>query len=364
VPVNPTLERDDYSVEIICEAHMPTTSSLPTSTSARNPSEVAHDPRAAATVTDVGPSFVESSAETKSAPFDLEGRVVLLAMDGSAGASAAARVALALATARGAIVHVLHVIDSRAVPFPPALDVALAVADADRDLTTHQQEIQELRSSLATIAGRAIDWPIRVAIGAPSATIVEEAQRIDAALVIVGLHKYGRIDRALNNETALNVIRRCNCPVLGIVPGTTELPIHILAATDFSPASMAATRAARAIADRHAAFVLAYVPPITALLGDEGERTIHDLGVRAAFADASRQLGEDGLTFDHVVLQHDLSFSTASTLLRHAEKTNCDLIVAGSARLSRLERWMIGSVSTELVRDGTRSVLIVPPSSI
>lgn len=342
---------------------MPTTSSLPTPTAPRNSSEVAHDSREASIVTDVGPPLVESSAEGKSAPFDLEGRTVLLAMDGSAGAAAAARVALALATARGAVVHVLHVIDSRAVPFPPALDVALAVADANRDLTTHQQEMQEVRSSLAAIAGRVIDWPIRVAIGAPSATIVDEAQRIDAALVIVGLHKYGRIDRALNNETALNVIRRCSCPVLGIVPGTTDLPIHILVATDFSPVSMAATRAARAIADRHAAFVLGYVPPITALLGDEGEKTIHDLGVRAAFAQASRQLGEEGLAFDHVVLQHDLTFSTAATLLRHAEKTSCDLIAAGSARLSRLERWMIGSVSTELVRDGSRSVLIVPPRS-
>lgn len=342
---------------------MLTTSSPPTSAAPRNPSVVAHDSREASIATDVGPPSVESSAETKSAPFDLEGRAVLLAMDGSAGASAAARVALALATARGAVVHVLHVIDSRAVPFPPALDVALAVADANRDLTTHQQEMQEVRSSLAAIAGRVIDWPIRVAIGAPSATIVDEAQRIDAALVIVGLHKYGRIDRALNNETALNVIRRCSCPVLGIVPGTTDLPIHILVATDFSPVSMAATRAARAIAARNAAFVLGYVPPITALLGDEGEKTIHDFGVRAAFAQASRQLGEEGLAFDHVVLQHDLSFSTAATLLRHAEKTSCDLIAAGSARLSRLERWMIGSVSTELVRDGSRSVLIVPPRS-
>jgi len=28
---------------------------------------------------------------------------------------------------------------------------------------------------------------------------------------------------------------------------------------------------------------------------------------------------------------------------------------------SRLDRWMVGSVSAELVRDGRRSVLIVPP---
>lgn len=358
------MRNDHISVGILRETPMPTQSSLPTIAAVQNPSGTGHDPRDAASASEVRRKTIEGSAEPKASPFDLEGRAVLLALDGSAGATAGARVALALATARGAVVHVLHVIDSRALPFPPALDVALAVADPDRDLTSHQKEVQEVRSSLAALTGRVIDWPIRVAIGAPSVTIVDEAFRIDAALVIVGLHKYGRIDRTLNNETALNVIRRCNCPVLGVVAGTTDLPTHILTATDFSSASLAATRVARAVANPNATFVLAYVPPITALLGDDGERTIHDLGVRAAFAHASRQLGDEGLAFDHVLLQHDLSFSIAATLLRHAQKTNCDLIAAGSARLSRLERWMTGSVSTELVRDGSRSVLIVPANSI
>jgi len=293
--------------------------------------------------------------------FSLEGRAVLLAMDGSAGASAGARVALALATAHGAVVHVLQVIDSRVVPFPPPLNVALAVEDPDRDLTSHQREVQAVRSSLAAITAQHIDWPVRVALGTPAVAIVEEARRIDAALIIVGLHKYGRVDRVLNNETSLSIMRRCSCPVLGVVPGTTELPSRILAATDFSTVSLAATRIAMAIAEQSALLTLAYVPPITALLGDEGERMIHDLGVDAAFARAARDLGDHGVSFDHVVLQHDLSVSTAATLLAFAERSSCDLIAAGSARQGRIERWMTGSVSTELVRDGSRSMLIVPP---
>ena len=337
---------------------MHTDSSLTTAGAARDASTSAHQ---AADTLHEAQSPVESAAKPYSLPFDLEGRAVLLAMDGSEGATAGARVALALATARGAVVHVVGVIDSRGVPFPPALDVALAVKDPDRDLTSHTKEVQAVRSSLAAITGEAIDWPVRVAIGTPAVTIVDEARRIDAALVIVGLHKYGRVDRALNNETSLNVIRRCSSPVLGIVPGTTGLPVRILAATDFSTVSLAASRIARAIADDSALLVLAYVPPITALLGDEGEQMIHDLGVSSAFARAGRELGSNGVTFDHIVLQHDLSASTAATILRFAEKTNCDLLVAGSTRPGRIERWMTGSVSTELVRDGSRSVLIVPP---
>jgi nucleotide-binding universal stress UspA family protein len=136
--------------------------------------------------------------------------------------------------------------------------------------------------------------------------------------------------------------------------------MRILATTDFSAISLVASRTARAIAGDGAALVLAYVPPVTALVGDEGERTIHDLGVRAAFETAAHELGDDGVSFDHVVLEHDISKSTAATLLAYAAISHADIIAAGSSHRGRVERWMMGSVSTELVRDGTHSVLIVP----
>jgi nucleotide-binding universal stress UspA family protein len=292
--------------------------------------------------------------------FDLRGRTVLLAMDGSGAAAAGARVALALAKTHGAVVHVISVIDTRTVLFPPAFDVALAIKDPDRDLTTHQEQVQELRASLSKIIGHVIDWPIRVVIGTPSSSIVDQAKRVDAALIIVGLRRHGRVDRALNNETSLNVMRNSTCPVLGVVPELTGLPVRILAATDFSAISLVASRTARAIAGDGAALVLAYVPPLTALLGDEGERRIHDLGVRAVFETAAKELSDDGATFDHIVLERDISKSTAATLLEYAASSHADIIAAGTGHRGYVERWMMGSVSTELVRDGAHSVLIVP----
>ena len=317
------------------------------------PEQAAPDNAAVST----GDTAAHGSGESQ---FELRGRTVLLAMDGSAGAAAGARVALALAKAHGAVVNVISVIDSRSVPFPPALDVALAIEDPDRDLTTHQEQAQELRASLSRITGQVIEWPVRVAIGTPSSTIVDHAKRVNAALTIVGLRRHGRMDRALNNETSLNVMRNSACPVLGVVPGLTELPVRILAATDFSALSLIASRTARAIVGDGAVLVLAYVPPLTALLGSEGERTIHDLGVRAAFETAGHELGDDGITFDHIVLEHDISKTTAETLLEFAAISHVDLIAAGTSHRGHVERWMMGSVSTALVRDGTHSVLIVP----
>ncbi len=136
-------------------------------------------------------------------------------------------------------------------------------------------------------------------------SIVDRAKRVNAALIIVGLRRHGRVDRAMNNETSLNVMRNSTCPVMGVVPELTGLPVRILATTDFSAVSLVASRTARAISGDGAALVLAYVPPVTALVGDEGERTIHDLGVRAAFETAAHELGDDGVAFDHIVLEHD-----------------------------------------------------------
>ena len=340
---------------------MPTDSSHPVYLSRRGALASVADRREAYVDVQATHVSVESTSSTGVRTFELKGRIVLLAMDDSAAATAGARVALALARAHGAIVHVVNVVDTRSVPFPPALNVALAIEDPERDLTSHQAEVQQTREALAVATGQVIDWPIRVAIGAPASTIVEEAQRIDAALVIVGLHRYARFDRAMNNETALSVMRRATCPVLGVVPGMMELPTRILAATDFSAISLTAMRAAHAIAGDGAVLVLAYAAPITALLGDEGERVVHDLGVRAAFAEATRQLGDDGVTFDHVVLEHELSATTAETILKYAEASKSNLIAAGSARQGRIDRWMMGSVSTGLVRDGGVSVLVVRP---
>jgi nucleotide-binding universal stress UspA family protein len=287
---------------------------------------------------------------------DLEGRVILLATDNSPGAVAGARIAMALATKHRALVHVLNVIDTRTTPFPPAPS-PLAIEHAQ----SHQAQANEVRASLCSLLDTFVDWPVRIALGTPAAEIVRDAQLVDAAVIIVGLRRHGLIDRVLNNETALQVMRHATCPVLGVVPEAVELPAHALAAIDFSTVSLIAARSARAILIPEGVLVLAHVPQLAALLVDEGEKIIHELGVREAFKLAVREIGGDHVAVDHVVLPQQTRGTPADALLDYAEDTRCDLIAAGSAHHGRVDRWMVGSVSTELVRDGRRSVLIVPP---
>lgn len=294
-------------------------------------------------------------------PLDVTGRAVLLATDGSPSAVAAARVAHALATQHHALVHVVSVVDTRGAPIPPPLDMALALGDAVGGSELHREQERSVRAELSGTLGEPIAWPVRIMLGSPSTAIVQEAHHVGAVLIVVGLRRHGRLDRAVRDETTLNIMRTAACPVLGVVAEQDELPRRILAAVDFSEGSLLALRAGRAVAGPGATLVLAYVQPMTAFLNDEGEGTIHDLGVRAGFAQLARDVGEEGITFDHVVLHHAPPQSVGEALLEYADEANCDLITGGSVQHSRLDRWMVGSVSTEMVRDGRRSVLIVPP---
>jgi nucleotide-binding universal stress UspA family protein len=55
--------------------------------------------------------------------------------------------------------------------------------------------------------------------------------------------------------------------------------------------------------------------------------------------------------------------SPASALLELADKTQADLIVAGTHGAGFVQRMLLGSVATRLMRHSTRSLLIVPPGT-
>lgn len=309
----------------------------------------------------VAPGDATGAAPLIRRPLELNGRAVLLATDGSPCAVSAARVAYALAAEYHANVHVVSVVDTRSAPIPPPLDLALAMGDAMAGTELHREQEQSVRTELSGALGEPIAWPVRIRLGTPATAIVQEAHQLNAALIVVGLRRHGRLDRAVHDETTLNIMRAATCPVLGVVAEMSELPRRLLSAIDFSEGSLVALRAGRAITGKDALLVLAYVNPMSGFLADEGEATIHDLGVQAGFAKLVRELGEDGVRFDHVVLHNAPPQSPAQALLEYADEVESDLITAGSVQHSRLDRWMVGSVSAELVRNGRRSVLIVPP---
>ena len=293
--------------------------------------------------------------------FSLAGSTVLLATDGSAETAGAMRMAAALADIHGANVHVVSVVDTSSAPIPPPLDIALAMADDVVGPEIHAEQVTTLQRIVSETTGKSYAWRVRVMLGQPASAILEEATRLDAALVVLGLRHHGVLERAVRDEAVLHVMRAARCPVLAVGVEVKQAPHRIIAAMDFGAASLRAAQVACAVAPPDSALVMAYVRPSLPLPAGDGEAVIHELGLHEAFVRTARELARPGLIIDVVALHHEPSRSVSSVLLDFAEATNGDLICTGSMQHSRLDRWMLGSVSTDLVRDGRRSVLVVPP---
>jgi len=289
------------------------------------------------------------------------GRIVLVATDDTPASASALRVAAALADG-GAAVHALHVVDTRSAPIPPPLDIAISFADAAYGDSFREQRETELRTSLSATLGRSIDWPTSVALGVPSYVIVREARRLNADLVVLGLRRHNLVQRAAGDETALHVMRAAPCPVIGATEPLAGMPRRILVAVDFSRASLEAARAADHLVGKNGTLVLAYVAPAEVDVPDNGERVIHELGVDAAFKWFRRELGRAAdAPVEQVKLRRWTTARVAEVLLSYAEGAKIDMLALGSMRQGRVERWILGSVTTDIARDGSRPMLVVPP---
>ena len=289
------------------------------------------------------------------------GRTVLVATDDTPASAPALRVALALAEG-GATVHVLHVVDTRSAPMPPPLDIAISFADATYGDAFRDQREKELRSTVAATLGRSIDWPTSVALGVPSYVIVREARRLNADFIVLGLRRHNAVQRAAGDETTLHVMRAAPCPVIGATEPLAGLPRRVLVAVDFSQASLEAARAADHLVGKNGTLVLAYVAPAEVDVPDNGERVIHELGVDAAFKWFRGELGRaPDAPVEQVKLRRWTTARVAEVLLSYAEGADVDMLALGSMRHGRVERWILGSVTTDIARDGSRPMLVVPP---
>jgi len=111
---------------------------------------------------------------------------------------------------------------------------------------------------------------------------------------------------------------------------------------------------------------LAYVHPALLHRDGDGESVIHELGLRAGFEHLTKELRSEQLIVDHIVVHHEATQTPAECLLELAASWGAELIAAGRVGHSRVERLLMGSVSTDLVRGGRHSVLInhvQPPTS-
>ena len=292
------------------------------------------------------------------------GATVLVATDGSAVAGNAARIAAALAD-RGAVhVRAIRVVDTRSVPLPPPVDLAIALGDELVGADVHADQERAVRAGIERAVGGEVDWPVHLAIGRPAAEIEAEAERVGASLVVVGLQPHGRLARLGVDETVVGLMRVGTRPVLGVAASLAGMPRRALVAVDFTRASFGAARGALALLAPGGTLLLTYVPPIPLHDAEDGEHLVHSLGVDAAFAWFEGALGAPAdVRVERAVLRGRQPCPPAELLLAHAEATGADLLAVGSRRHGRVERMLLGSTTADVARAGRVSVIAVPPAA-
>lgn len=282
----------------------------------------------------------------------------LIATDATPASDGAMRVGSALNARDGTAITVISVVQP--APYPvPVNDLAMAAtAGPDAD----NEAIDARRTAIITQCVRtstAAPTDLVVECSVPLSGILFHAAAKKADLVIMGLGKHKAMDRLFGTETALHTVRESPVPTLA-VPGTvTAIPHHAVVGTDFSPSSLEAARVAARIVGPQGKLTIVHVDalaePMPAMLADWPAHVLDR--VNDAF---SRMLTALDLPPTLEVHTVPLSGHADVELMACAKKVNADLIALGRQTRSLVERLVLGSVATKVVRAATCAVLVVP----
>jgi nucleotide-binding universal stress UspA family protein len=290
---------------------------------------------------------------------------IVVAVSGEADGAAPVRVASALEHRFGSHVSAVQVLDVSDIPNP--LPVAFTYARALIGDAPYAGDAEARRRQFTEWVGAPNEWPVHVAVGSAAHEILRHAERQGAALIVMGLRHHGAMHRVLRDETTLTVARRAHGVVLGVTHSLRGLPRRAVVGVEFGPASIRAARAALDVLaapdpSEPAVLRLVYVDRsgVDGVREDTaGEALIRHLGVDAAFEQLVSELRAPPGVRVECVTRHG---GPAAELLACADESGADLIALGSLRHERLEQWILGSVTTEIVRDGRCSVLVIPPA--
>ncbi|MCU0619504.1 MAG: universal stress protein [Gemmatimonadaceae bacterium] len=280
---------------------------------------------------------------------------LLAASDGSEAAEGALRVAAALAARDQAELVTVSVVEP--VPYGmPIPDIAIAVPMlpvADPAMLTAR------RDAIAAQAMRcgARRPVVTVETAMPVQGILQAAAQFDADLVILGIGRHGPLDRLFGSETALHVVRSAPRATLAVPTTMTAAPTHAIVGMDFSDSALAATRLAARLVGPTGRLTLVHVEPVgepvPSMLAEW--HGIYAEGVQAAFA---RTITGLGLPRTLQVETVTLAGHAANALLGVIERTRADLVTLGRHSYGAIERLLLGSVTTRVLRSATCAVAV------
>jgi nucleotide-binding universal stress UspA family protein len=219
--------------------------------------------------------------------------------------------------------------------------------------------LDDLRRAVRISAAGDPSWPIAVLTGSPARVLAGEAERRGASLIVMGIGRHNPLDRLFGTETTLATLRESRVPVLAVGPEFPAVPSRAVVGLDFSVASRQAARLALHLLAPGGHLTLVHVRPRFEHPSADWQAWDVEYGrtLPPLFDQVRAQLNvPDGFSVDTVAVRGD----PAPALLAFAQQANADLVAVGTQRHSPLERLVVGSVATRVLRTARVGVLAVP----
>lgn len=279
---------------------------------------------------------------------------ILVATAGAPESSGAVRLAALLGRRMKATVNVVAAI----VPFPHLLP-ALVETDppAVIDLHHRRDTLAAIKRQLARVAGTE-QWRVDALVGWPAACIPDAAERIGASLIVMGAGEHGLIDRLTGTETAISIAHHARVPVLIVPRERAALPRRAVVAVDFTESSAAAARFAARIIGGAGNVTLVHVSMFTRAAAEAGTLTdVYRAGAQAKLDALAGEIARaSGATVETALLDGDVQ----GALHAYALHSRADVVALGSHARSLVDRMLLGSIRSTMVR-GTRIPVLIAP---
>lgn len=296
-------------------------------------------------------------------------RSMLVPTDGSDGALIGARRGIDLASALGARLHVLSVIDTRDLESPPWSP------SSDRRSEPAQARDEQAERAVERIAEAArthLAQPVTTAVveGIPYRSIAGYADSHAIDLVVMGTHGRTGLERVLLGSVAGKTLRTTSVPILMVPPTADIIEIgavtyeNLLLPTDGS-------EGAKAAFDVGISLAAVYDATVHAVYSVDTSRFPEAKGI-AELHEALEQFGRDaldevrtharsaGLTVEGSIG----SGPAAQLILDYCEDHDIDLVVIGTHGRSGIDRHLVGSVTEKVVRHADVPVCCVPMAEV
>lgn len=281
---------------------------------------------------------------------------VIVATDGTTACDAAIRCAGAYGAITGMTVRVVTVLEPAPIV---AAEHGILLPPPETETARKNAQLERVKSQLRELLGPTVRWSPDLKYGDPASVLAFAARELDAQLLIMGLGRHDLMDRIFGSETALHALRRSRSPVFLVPPSFRHLPKRIVIATDFSGASLAAGRAALALLPGIESVSIVHVVPRLELQPEAYAAWMGEYasGVGPAFAAFQR-----GLAAPHSVNVETVTLNGRAprAILDFVKAAHVDAIVTGSRGNSFLDRILVGSTATALVRAAQCAIFALP----